>query len=78
MLHQVLTYSANNAIHEGAKKLNDTELLRKMRDMNLIAQEAKYHKQCYSLFVLKAKKVKSVNFNSEDCEKFDAFDKLLI
>ena len=76
-MHQVLTYSANNAIHEGAKKLSDTELLRKIIDKDLIAQEVKYHKQCYSLFVLKANEVESVPSNGEDCEKFDAFDKML-
>ena len=76
-MHQVLTYSTNNAIHEGAKKLNDTELLRKITDTDLIAQEARHDKQCYSLFVLKTKKVESVPSNSEDYEKFDAFDKLL-
>lgn len=76
-MHQLFTYRADNKIHEGAKKLNNTELLRKIVDTDLIAQEAKYHKQCYSLFVLKAKKAPSATSNSEDYGKSDVFDGLL-
>lgn len=54
-----------------------TELLRKIVDTDLIAQEAKYHKQCYSLFVLKSKKAPSATSNSEDYGKSDVFDRLL-
>lgn len=73
----MLTYSTNNTIHEGVKKLNYTELLRKLIDTDVITQEAIYHKQCYSLFVLKAKKIPSAPCISEYYGKSDAFDRLL-
>ena len=68
-LHQVLTYSAEHAIHDGAQKLSDADLLFKITDIDLIAQEAKYHTLCYASFLEKIKRAQQSNLSSsdEDC-----------
>ena len=78
----MLTHSADRAIHDGAKLLNDDDFLLTVSEVDLIAQKAKYHKQCYAAFMMRTKRTSAEEANEdtkakEEDEDTIAFQKLL-
>ena len=47
-VHQVMTFRTDNRVREGAKLLSDKALLAKLAEGDMVAIEAKYHRDCLS------------------------------
>jgi len=56
-LERCETIEASVSIQNAAKTLNDSKLMRKIVDTDLIATEAHYHHSCKSAYLLSANRV---------------------
>ena len=73
-LSQCLTFSASNTLLEAAIKKNDEHILTKIRDVDIIAKEAKYHKSCYLKYTKFLKNVgKDNDCNSSQKDSYKIF-----
>ena len=76
-LINIVTFEACNSVRAAAEARGDEELLPVLRNVDLIANEGKYHKSCHASYVIKAN-IKSQCMNGKLVNEYeDAFAEFL-
>ena len=76
-LLQVLTEIAQSTLRKAAEVLKDQEMQFRIRDTDLIAYEAQYHRGCHQKYISKSKNMCQISAKEGFDEYDKVFDKLL-
>lgn len=69
----VTTEQATNTLKQAAEANKDQSLFYKIKDVDLIAKEFKYHDSCYKEFTQKKKKTPSLSGKGQETQRYSLY-----